>query len=421
MFFLYRTLTILFFPVLILIVFIRKLFGKEDSKRYKEKIFVTNNDLDKNNTIWFHGASIGEIMSVIPLINNLIENNKEIKILITTVTLSSAKIIEKKFKNNIHVTHHYFPLDVPFVIKKFLNIWRPKLVAFIDSEIWPNFLVEIKKRNIPLVLLNGRITKKTFNRWKLYKKFSNMVFSSFDECLASSKESYENLKQLGVKNLKYIGNLKYISLKGEKQRLKSDTLMFLDKHKVWCAASTHKGEEEICINAHKKIKNYHDKLLTIIIPRHIIRTQQIFSLCQKNNLQVQILNNEEKINSGTEILIINSFNQMLKYYNYCQSVFIGKSLLENLKSVAGQNPIEAAKSGCKIYHGPFVYNFSEIYEYLNKNKIAEKIQSSTELAKKITKDLKTSKSIDQEKINKINLYGEDILKKTIDIIKKNYK
>ncbi|MDC0472668.1 3-deoxy-D-manno-octulosonic acid transferase [Pelagibacteraceae bacterium] len=416
MFFLYRTLTTLFFPILIVIIFTRKLLGKEDRKRYIEKIFILNNNLDKDNTIWFHGASIGEIMSAIPLIKNLIEKNNEVKILVTTVTLSSARIIEKKFKNNNRVTHQYFPLDVPFVVRKFLNIWKPKIVLFIDSEIWPNFLIEIKTRKIPLILLNGRITKKTFNRWKLFRNFSNKVFSSFDECLASSKESYENLKKLNVKNLKYIGNLKYISLEGKKQELKNETLKFLNKHQVWCAASTHDGEEEICINVHKLIKNYHDKLLTIIIPRHISRTQKIFILCKKYDLNVQILHNEEKINSETEVLIINSFNQMQKYYSYCKSVFIGKSLLSKLASVAGQNPIEAAKSGCKIYHGPFVYNFSEIYEYLNKSKVAEKIENSKELASKIIEDLKTDKNIDQEKINEINLYGKDILKETTNMI-----
>lgn len=416
MFFLYRTLTTLFFPILIIIIFTRKLLGKEDRIRYKEKIFILNNNLDKDNTIWFHGASIGEIMSAIPLIKNLIEKNNEVKILVTTVTLSSARIIEKKFKNNNRVTHQYFPLDVPFVVRKFLNIWKPKIVLFIDSEIWPNFLIEIKTRKIPLILLNGRITKKTFNRWKLFRNFSNKVFSSFDECLASSKESYENLKKLNVKNLKYIGNLKYISLEEKKQELKNETLKFLNKHQAWCAASTHDGEEEICINTHKLIKNHHDKLLTIIIPRHISRTQKIFILCKKYDLNVQILHNEEKINSETEVLIINSFNQMQKYYSYCKSVFIGKSLLSKLASVAGQNPIEAAKSGCKIYHGPFVYNFSEIYEYLNKNKIAEKIENSKELASKIIEDLKTDKNIDQEKINEINLYGKDILKETTNMI-----
>ena len=139
-------------------------------------------------------------------------------------------------------------------------------------------------------------------------------------------------------------------------------------------------------------------------------------ILKKYDLNVQILHNEEKINSETEVLIINSFNQMQKYYSYCKSVFIGKSLLSKLASVAGQNPIEAAKSGCKIYHGPFVYNFSEIYESLNKSKVAEKIENSKELASKIIEDLKTDKNIDQEKINEINLYGKDILKETTNMI-----
>ena len=151
MFFLYRILTTTFFPIFVLIIYIRKLLGKEDVSRYKEKISIKLNQLPDDQTIWFHGASIGEVMSIIPLIEYLIKKDNSLKILITSVTLSSGKIIEKKFLNNKNIYHQYLPLDVNHLIKKFLENWKPKFVGFVDSEIWPNFIYEIKKRKIPLV------------------------------------------------------------------------------------------------------------------------------------------------------------------------------------------------------------------------------------------------------------------------------
>ena len=357
-------------------------------------------------------------MSIVPMINHLMKNNKSLKILISSVTLSSAKLIEKEFDGNNKVLHHYFPLDLPHIIDKFLKHWRPNAVVFVDSEIWPNFIHEIKKKKIPLMLINGRITKKTFERWMLSKKFAQKVFSSFDICLASSNESLINLKNLGAKNIKYFGNLKYISSLKKINKFNKTTVDFLQNRKVWCAASTHEGEELICIKTHLEIKKKYDSVLTIIIPRHISRVKDIFSICKKRNLNVQIINDETVIKNNTEIILINSFGSLEKYYDYCKSVFVGKSLLKKLRLVGGQNPIEAAKLGCKIYHGSYIYNFLEVYEYLNKSDMAETVHSENDLSKKIMKDFETEKNIDKNKIDKINSYGDNILKSSIEELNK---
>ena len=421
MFFIYRQLTKIFFPFFIIVIYFRKFLGKEDKKRYQEKFNVslpTNFEGDKKKLIWFHGASIGEILSIIPLINYLVQRNNKTKILITSVTLSSSKIIKKEFGNNENIYHHFFPADVPHIIEKFLDTWNPKFIGFVDSEVWPNFLSEIKKRKIPLALINGRITKKTFNRWKLLKKFSKKVFSSFDICLASSEESLENLKKLGANNCKYYGNLKYsVNIKKNLENLNSNILNYFKEHKVWCAASTHDGEEIFCINVHKKIKEKENKILTVIVPRHITRIKDIYSECIKMNLNAQILNNDDKIKEGVEIILVNSFGNLEKYYSYCKCIFMGKSLIKKLSLVGGQNPIEAAKRGCKIYHGPYVYNFFEVYKYLNENKIAEQINDFEELSKKILIDLKIPKQENTEKVEKLNVFGNNIFKNTINELK----
>ena len=421
MFLLYKIFTIFFFPFFLLIIYLRKFLGKEDNIRFKEKIFTSHFkpiSVGKNTLIWFHCASIGEIMSIIPIIDEIKKNNNKIKILITTVTLSSGKIIEKKFSYNSNIVHRYFPLDAPHLVKKFVNIWNPNLVAFVDSEIWPNFINEIKKRKIPLALINGRITKKTFDRWKIFDSFSKKIFSSFDVCFASSKESEKNLKNLKAKNVKYFGNLKFIPSKNIAPKLESSNKLFLDKHKVWCAASTHEKEEIFCIKTHIEIKKFHNNILTIIIPRHINRIKNIYLECKKFNLKTQILNDKDAIKENTEIILVNSFGFLTMYYDYCKSVFIGKSLIKKLSLVGGQNPIEAAKLGCKIYHGRYVYNFQEVYNFLKINNISEEIHNIEELSSKIIHDLKKPKMINMENIKKINFHGIEILEKTIKEINK---
>ena len=194
---LYRLLACLILILSPIILIIRLLKKKEDPKRFKEKFCFFSEKKNKGKLIWFHGASVGELQSIVPLIEKLDKNKKINQILITSNTLSSSKIINKfKFKK---VIHQFFPIDVNFFSKKFLNYWKPSIVFFIDSEIWPNMLLNIKKENIPTILINGRITEKTFKRWLLFPNFSNMLFKKFNLCLSSSKESKKYLKKLGAK------------------------------------------------------------------------------------------------------------------------------------------------------------------------------------------------------------------------------
>ena len=420
MIFIYRFLTIFFYPIFIILIYSRKLLNKEDNYRYKEKIFpsyFSPNKDNKKQLIWFHAASIGEVQSIFPLIQKLNDDKKNIEFLITTVTLSAGNILKKKLNNYKNIEHRYFPLDVNFLIKSFLDKWKPNLIIFVDSEIWPNLIFEIKKRKIPVALINGRITKKTFNKWMLVSKFARKIFNNFDLCLASSKESEENLRKLNVKNLKYIGNIKF-SGEIEKNDLIDKNLEILKNKTFWCAASTHKGEEIICLKTHLNLKKFYKDIVTIIIPRHINRSIKINQLCKKYELSSQILNDKELIEDKNEIIIINSFGTLSKFYNYSKSVFIGKSMIKKLQKVGGQNPIEAAKLGCKIYHGPYVYNFKEIYDLLRSYKISEKIYSDKELSEKLMSDLKNSKNDQNEITNSINDLGKKILNNTTKEINK---
>jgi len=411
----YRIIIHFFYPIIILITYFRKFVGKEDKKKFIEKIYPTNIVFKDKGLVWFHAASIGELKSIIPIINFLIKKKKK-KVLLTTITYSSGKLVEKKFKNNKFIFHRYMPFDLPFLINKFLDSFQPKSAIFVDSEIWPNFIYEIKSRQMKLILLNARITKKTFDKWKILNKFATSIFSKFDLCLCSNKNSLNFLKKLNAKKVKMIGNLKFITTEKNVEKLKDSTLKKLRKYKVWCAASTHKGEELFCLNAHKIIKHKYSNVLTIIIPRHIERVNEIVLLCKDLKLRSKVINLESDIDLRSEVIIINSFGILNKYFNYCNSVFMGKSVLKNKIKVGGQNPLEAVRSGCKVYHGPYVYNFQEIYNFLNQKRISYKIQSSKLLANKIISDF-SKKTHHNKAINVINKHGQLIYNKTIKELK----
>ena len=266
---LYRIIINFIFILSPIIIIFRLINKKEDVKRFKEKFCIFSKNRGAGKLIWFHGASVGELQSIIPLIEKLEKNKSIRKILITSNTLSSSKIIEKlKLKK---IIHQFFPIDTNFHTKKFLDYWEPSSVFFIDSEIWPNMFLNLKKKNIPITLLNGRITLKTFNNWKLFKNFSRKIFSCFELCLSSNLKSKNFLTKLGAKNVKFIGNLKFSQSENEKLKINNKLKKFFSTKKIWCASSTHFSEEKLCGLTHKKLKEKYKNLLTILIPRHVNR------------------------------------------------------------------------------------------------------------------------------------------------------
>lgn len=395
---LYRVITIFLYPFLVLFIFLRTFYNKEDKVRFKEKIFSEKFNIEKNTDsklIWFHAASIGELKSILPIIRKLNSENK-LEFLITTITLSSSKLADEELKNIPNTKHRFLPLDINFLMKGFLKSWKPHAIFLVDSEIWPNLVINAKKLNIPLALINARISKKTFKRWKMFPFINKSVFRCFDLCLASNLETKKYLKELNVKNIHYIGNLKLINNVRIENTLNKKNEIFLKDKSFWLAASTHDTEEIFCFDVHLKIRKRIPNFYTIIAPRHLERIQKIENLCLQKNLSYQILDKDSLIESRKEIILVNFFGKLHEFYKYAKSVFVGKSTIESIKYNSGQNPIEAAKFGCKIYHGKYVYNFKEIYETLSKNAISFKIENPEDLANKIISDNKS----DLQKFNK---------------------
>ena len=402
MLFIYQLLItfLLFFSPII--IFYRILKNKEHKKRFIEKFSISSKKRNKGKLIWFHGASVGEIISIIPLVKNFENNSSISQILITTSTLSSAKVLEKfKFKKTVH---QFYPLDHFIFTSKFLRFWKPSIAIFIDSEIWPYMFKKIKDENIPLVLLNARLTKKTFKRWMRLKYFSKSVFNKISIAYPQNIETKNFLRKLSLKKINYIGNLKFAKNSKERfDRINEKLKKEFKRKNIWVASSTHSSEEILCAKTHLKLKKKYKNLLTIIIPRHIHRVKEIIPEIEKLNLKV--LSHSKKSNNlkNVDIYIVDTFGETRKFHEIASSVFLGGSFIKR----GGQNPLEAARYGAKILHGPNIDNFKDIYKLLRSLKISKKINSPKQLSSSII--FSKNKHIGM----KIKNIGEKILKKTI--------
>ena len=404
MLFFYRLAINFLFLISPVIIIYRIFKKKEDPKRFAEKIGKFSKKNKSNNLIWFHGSSVGEILSIIPLIEKLEKRKNIKKILITSNTLSSAKIITKlKLKKTFH---QYFPLDTKFLAEKFLNHWKPKAVFFIESEIWPNMILKVKEKNIPLILLNARITKKSFKKWNKIVSFSKKIFSEFDLCLGQNNKTCSYLKILGAKNIKKIGNLKFSQSNLEKINVLNLKIKknLMKKKVIFSAISTHNGEELFCGKVHANLKKKYKNIITIIIPRHINRANEIKNELITINLKVHLHTSNRPINSGTDIYLVDTFGETKSFLKLSKIAFMGKSIF----AYGGQNPLEAARLGNRIIHGKNIENFTEVYDFLKKQGISTKIKSYKELENLVVK-FDRKKNYSQQITNKLAYIGNQIL------------
>ena len=392
-----------------LIFLTRYFLGKEDKKRFKEKFCLFSKRNNSRETIWIHGASVGEILSIIPIIKELEKDKNIKKILLTSSTTSSASVVLKfKFKKTVH---QYYPLDINFLTKFFINYWKPKIAIFVDSEVWPNMYQNLYRKKIPLILLNARITKKSFNRWKFFPNFSKAIFSKITLALPQNSETKQYLHLLGVKNIKIAGNLKYFG-NLEKKKIKNDLSNKFYKRNIWCAASTHKEEEKFIGRVHNELRSEIKNLITIIIPRHINRTKSIINELNGIGLNYQLHSENKKIKKNTDIYLVDTYGEAIKFYLLSKLTFLGGSLVKH----GGQNPLEPAREGNYILYGPNISNFKEVYKMLNFLKIAKKINSIKEVKKIVLKRINFNQN-NKAKFKLKNI-GNKILAKNLLEIKK---
>jgi len=398
MFFLYQIIISIILLLSPLIILFRILKNKEDIIRFKEKFCLFSKTRVKGKLIWLHAASVGELISLIPIINQLEKNISIKQILVTTNTLTSSKVFKKyKFKKTIH---QFFPIDHLLLTNKFLKYWKPHFSIFVDSEIWPSMTLNLKKNKIPLILLNARITKKSFKRWIKFNNFAKNIFNKITIAYPQNKETKYYLNKLQVKKIKEIGNLKLIeNIQDKKNYINSRLHSQFKKYSVWTAASTHKNEEIFCANTHVQLKKKISNLLTIIIPRDINRVNEIINQMQLLNLKVATHSLQLKSLKNIDIYIVDTFGETEKFFKISNSVFIGKTIAE--KEKGGQNPLEAARYGSKIFHGPSIENFPDIFKLLKNLNISKEIRSSQKLASLISFKKKTRGSIKLRKIGRL--------------------
>ena len=409
MYFFYNILTNLAIIISPIIMIYRIVIGKEDVKRVGEK-FCIYSKKKSNKKVWIHAASVGELMSIVPIIRKL-EKNKKIKnILLSTSTTSSARIFNRlKLKKTSHI---YFPLDNNFIVKRFINYWQPELAIFIDSEIWPNMFNNLHIKNIPIIIMNARITERSFNKWQLFPNFANQVFGKITLALPQNLETLKYLKLLKVRDIKTAGNLKYY---GQKDNHDYSTKLLKNKFKdlkVWCAASTHFNEEILIGNLHKKLKKKQRKLITIIIPRHVNRTNEIKETLNKIELNCILHSSNEKIKKNTDIYLVDSYGETSKFYNLTNISFLGGSIIKH----GGQNPLEPARLGNYIISGPNVKNFKEIYAFLSKLKMSSITSDILKMENLILKRL--NNKTPNKNIKRIIKIGNDVLEKNLFYINK---
>jgi len=332
--------------------------GKEHPTRLAERRGEATLPRPNGPLIWVHGASVGEMLAVVPLIERV--RAQDFAVLVTSGTVTSAALAEQRLPAG--VLHQFIPLDAPRYVGRFLDQWRPDLALFVESDLWPNLILASADRRIPMIMVNGRLSERSFSRWRLVPGVIAALLSRFDFCLTQSAADAQRYGQLGAPRVSSTGNLK---LDVPAPPVDEPTLRRLKAgvgaRLVIAAASTHAGEETAIITAHQRLRAKHSSLLTVIAPRHPARGASIAAIAKGAGLAVGLRSRGELPQQDVDVYIADTLGELGLIYRLAPIVFMGGSLASH----GGQNPIEAIRLGAAVLHGPHVWNFAEIYTTLD--------------------------------------------------------
>ena len=385
----YRFLIYLLLPIIKLNFYLRTIKNKEEKGRLQERFGISNNLRPKGNLIWIHATSLGELNSVKSLIEKLLYNHN---ILLTTNTITAYQLSKKIFKNSI--IHQYAPFDYEKWVINFLDHWKPNLVIWVESDLWPNTIKNISKRKIKMILLNLRISPKSINRWIYFKKFFNNLMHCFDKVYVQSEYELKKIKKLTSKDLKYIGNLK-LTVSSSNQVNQNINLVKIKESKknIILLASTHHNEEYKILKKLKEIYKKNNNFSIIVIPRHPNRTKDVFKVAKNFFPKTKIIDNFN-LNIETNCSIINSLGEMPKYYQISDIVVLGGSFID----AGGHNPIEPANNKCAILTGPSLFNWQNLYDEMYEEDILIVCKNLNELSNRLSNLLIDGKLQDKYKI-----------------------
>ncbi|OKO73908.1 3-deoxy-D-manno-octulosonic acid transferase [Bradyrhizobium sp. NAS96.2] len=372
----YRKLSSAMVPLAPALIKRRLKLGKEDPERVGERRGVSADTRPQGPLVWIHGASVGEVLAAVGLIERLRALN--LRILLTSGTVTSAAIVAKRFPPD--VIHQYVPYDSPRYVARFLDHWRPSLALFIESDLWPNLILSSAARRLPMVLINGRMSQRSFPRWRRLSNTIGALLGRFDICLAQSNTDAERFAELGSHNVVVTGNLKLDVAAPPADPAKLERLMSVTRGRaIVVAASTHPGEEEILIEAHKSLAKFFPGLLTVIVPRHAHRGEAVAQLVTDAGLRPGLRSHEDLPVATTDIYVADTMGELGLFYRLAPIVFMGGSLVPH----GGQNPIEAIKLGAAIVHGPHVFNFTDVYDALDRRGGARRADDRDALVKQL--------------------------------------
>jgi len=346
--------------------------GKEDRLRLGERRGVSATARPPGPLIWLHGASVGELISVLPLIERL--HAREVVVLVTSGTVTSSGLAERRLPRG--VIHQFVPLDVPAFVRRFLDHWQPDLALFVESELWPNIIIETSQRAVPMILVNGRLSENSFKRWRYLPDSIVNLLRRLDLCLARSPADAARLDKLGAPHVVTTGDLKLDGPAPPADKVKlAELQQAIGGRMTIAAASTHAGEEAAVIAAHARLRANFPGLLTLIAPRHPERGTGIAEIARAAGLKPRLRSRGDLPDAATDIYVADTVGELGLIYRLVPIVFVGGSLIKH----GGQNPIEPAKLGAAILHGPHVWNFAEIYAVLDKAKGAEPVGDESRL------------------------------------------
>jgi 3-deoxy-D-manno-octulosonic-acid transferase len=336
----------------------RRRRGKEDPLRMAERMGHASLARPAGPLVWLHGASVGEGVALLPLVERLVARG--LNVLVTSGTVTSAAILADRLPAG--ALHQYLPLDISGFMARFLDHWRPDLALVAESEIWPNMLRMAHERGVPLALVNARLSPRSFARWGKAPKVIGSLLSRIDLCLAQTRDDALRLQQLGAQSVEVSGNLKYdVPAPPYVQSELAQMTAAVGARPVWFAASTHPGEEEIILTVHQRLKERFPDLLTILAPRHARRGPQIAQVAASFGLPAALRSVGDRITPSTQFYVADTMGEMGLFYRLTSVVLVGKSLGG---ARGGQNPIEPAKLGATVLHGPNVSNFAEVFKDL---------------------------------------------------------
>ena len=351
----YYALSCVVRPFLGLWLRLRCRIDKEDPRRLREKLGHAAFTRPQGELVWIHAASVGEANAILPLLQRLSDEYPKLNILITTVTRTSAELVQRKLPERAF--HQFAPLDSPFIIRRFLKHWKPSLAMWVESELWPNMIHQTRRFGCKMLLVNARMSAHSYARWKKLPAVIVRILDQFDRIYPLNERSQEYFRQLGAQDIKSIGNLKYdATVLPADPKASGEIVQMVGGRPRWLAASTHKGEEEMVAQVHRVLKEIHPSLLTMIVPRHRHRGGDIAETLRQKGLIVAQRSRKEPITEETDIYIGDTMGELGIFYRIAGIVLVGGSMIPK----GGQNPLEAARLDCALVFGPYMDNFPAI-------------------------------------------------------------